>query len=528
MDAAIPPSLITSTPDIAPARVLRLLLGDQLNPRHSWFGTVDPSVVYGLMEIRTETDYVDHHIQKVLGIFAAMRRFAQHLQDQGHRVVYLRIGDPENKQDFFENLKVWLGHTQAVEWAYQEPDEYRLQADFLAKAPSTGVPCTVVSSEHFLLERSELAEWLPSDKTPLMERFYRKMRLKTGYLMKGTQPEGGRWNFDPENRSAIPKGQVPPAPLLFSHDLRPLEQELTAAGIRTLGRVEAAAFFWPLDRTEALTLLDDFADRLLPQFGRFQDALNEQSWSLWHSRLSFALNLKLLGPAEVIERCQRAYLERPEEIDIAQIEGFVRQILGWREYVRALYWTRMPEYAQTNFFGAQRPLPSWYWTGQTRMRCLQRAIGQTLDHAYAHHIQRLMVTGNFGLLAGIHPDAMDRWYLGVYIDAFEWVEMPNTRGMSQYADGGIMATKPYAASANYLKKQGDHCRNCFYDPNDRVGPRACPFNSLYWDFVDRNRSLLERNPRMGMVYRSLDKMSSSEIELFRSKAAALLEDIESL
>ncbi|MBI1316080.1 cryptochrome/photolyase family protein [bacterium] len=513
---------------MAPAKSLRLVLGDQLNPRHSWYRTPDDSVVYGLMEIRTETDYVEHHIQKVLGIFGAMRRFAHFLLANGHRVVYLCINDPENKQDFFENLKAWQVCTQAEEWSYQEPDEYRLHVLFKTKSLEWGFPCTAVSSEHFFLDRSELSDWLPPNKTPLMERFYRKMRLKTGYLMSGSQPEGGQWNFDHENRSAVPKGAHVPEPLLFRHDLRRLEQEISEAGIRTVGRVEAESFVWPLDRTEALALLHDFAERLLAQFGRYQDALSEQSWSLWHSRLSFALNLKMLSPAEVVKRCEQAFRERPEAIGIAQIEGFVRQILGWREYVRALYWTRMPTYGTLNFFEAGRPLPSWYWTGQTRMRCLHQAIEQTLEHAYAHHIQRLMVTGNFGLLAGIDPDALDRWYLGVYIDAFEWVELPNTRGMSQYADGGIMASKPYAASANYLKKQGDHCRNCFYDPNDRVGPRACPFNSLYWDFIDRNRPVLERNPRMGMVYRSLDKRAPEERDRFRAKAAALLDDIESL
>ncbi len=510
------------------ALILRLILGDQLNENHSWFREVRPDVVYAFMEVRSETDYVVHHIQKVLGIFAAMRSFAQKLKVLGHRVVYLAIDHPENKQSFEENIRGLRARFRFSEWTFQEAEEHRLDGLLHHAGSALGMPFHAVSSEHFVLERKEIETWFPSQKSPLMERFYRKMRQRTGYLMEGAEPESGRWNFDLENRSSIPKNVAIPEPLLFENDLSEIARAIEKAGIQTLSSAAPEKFYWPIDRAQSLELLEDFAERLLPCFGTFQDALSEKSWSLWHSRLAFSMNLKMLSPAEVIERCISAYRAPNSQISLAQIEGFVRQILGWREYVRGIYWSRMPGYAELNFFEANRPLPVWYWTGKTRMKCMSQAIEQTLEHAYAHHIQRLMLTGNFGLMAGISPDEMDRWYLGVYIDAFEWVEMPNTRGMSQFADGGIMATKPYAASANYLKKQGAPCSSCFYDPNDRVGEKACPFNSLYWNFIERNRVKLERNPRMSMIYRSLEKMKPEDRAAFADKAERLIDQIDAL
>jgi deoxyribodipyrimidine photolyase-related protein len=283
---------------------------------------------------------------------------------------------------------------------------------------------------------------------------------------------------------------------------------LDASDVKTIGTVKAEEFQWPIDRSQSLQVLHYFIQHLLPGFGTYEDAMIQKSWSLFHSRLSFALNLKMLHPDEVIQAAINAMEERPEEISYNQVEGFVRQILGWREFVRGVYWREMPAYAGKNFFQHQRPLPAWFWTGETSMNCLRHAIGQTLEHSYAHHIQRLMVIGNFSLLAGLHPDELDHWYLSVYIDAIEWVEMPNTRGMSQFADGGLIASKPYVSSAAYIDKMSDYCGSCAYAQKEKTGEKACPFNSLYWHFHHRHSDKLKSNPRIGMMYKVWEKMEN--------------------
>lgn len=491
-------------------RKLRLVLGDQLHSGHSWFEQTDAEVLYVMMEIRPETDYIRHHIQKVAGFFAAMRRFKEAKVEGGHAFRYFRIGDPANLQDFQKNIEQLIEEFPSIEAVeYQEPDEYRLDVYFKECVSTLSVPIHGVSSEHFLTDRKELQEFF-GDRSYLMERFYRMMRQKWEVLMNGQQPEGGDWNFDASNRKKLPKGIVLPAPYVFAHDLQALVREIADAGVETIGKVDASQFEWPLDRIESLELLDVFCAELLPHFGDFQDAMTPGGWSLYHSRISFALNCKMLTPLEVIRRVESEFRKRKDEIDISQAEGFIRQILGWREYVRGIYWARMPEYAQHNFFDHQRALPEWFWTGDTKMACLSDAINQSLERAYAHHIQRLMLTGNFALLLGTHPDAVDAWYLGIYMDAIEWVEMPNARGMSQFADGGVMATKPYVSSANYIHKMSDYCRSCRYDPKVKTGPDACPFNALYWDFFDRNASILRKNPRIGMAYRNLDRMDPTQ------------------
>jgi len=285
---------------------------------------------------------------------------------------------------------------------------------------------------------------------------------------------------------------------------------LAASGVKSIGNIDPDHFNWPTSREESLEVLQYFCEELLVHFGAYQDALTTWDPYLFHSRLSFSLNSKMLSPLEVIQTVERYWYAHQEEIGLAQVEGFIRQILGWREYMRGIYWAKMPEFAQLNYFGHERKLPSWFWTGKTKMNCLHQSITQSLDLAYAHHIQRLMVTGNFTLLAGIHPDEVDQWYLGIYIDAIEWVEITNTRGMSQFADGGIVGTKPYVSSANYIKKQGNYCSNCAYQAEKKTGEGACPFNSLYWHFHARNRELLEKNPRIGMVYRTWDKMGNKQ------------------
>jgi deoxyribodipyrimidine photolyase-related protein len=505
---------------------LRLVLGDQLDPRHPWFRQVRADVTYVLMELRSETDYVRHHAQKVLAIFAAMRRFAEALAQAGHRVEYLRLCDPRNRQSFAANLPWLVERLGASRLERIEADEWRVEQELAAVFAASGLPSAAVDAEHFLLTRDEARRYGVRPH-PRLEFFYRELRRRFGILLDADgRPLGGRWNFDADNRASWPG--VPPAPAWprQHHDLRALWQEIRAAGVQTLGEPRAHDFPWPLTRAEAQAWLEDFAARRLVHFGRYQDAMSRRSRTLFHSGLSFALNTKMLYPREVIEAALQAHAQG--RADLPATEGFVRQILGWREYVRALYWARMPEYRRLNALQARRPLPAWYWSGATRMACLAAAVSQSLQDAYAHHIQRLMLTGNFALLAGCDPDEVDRWYLGIYIDAFEWVQLPNTRGMSQFADGGLLGSKPYCASAAYVHRQSDYCRGCHYRRERRHGERACPFNSLYWHFHVRHRQRLARNPRLAMTYRSWDRLPAAERQATLAQAERYLEQVDLL
>lgn len=507
--------------------VLRLLLGDQLNPLHGWFRQPQAQVVYALMEIRQETDYVRHHAQKILGIFAAMREFARQLQTAGHRVHYLRIDDPQNRHALPANLDNLLQRYQASRFEYQLPDEHRLDVQLNDYVRRQTIPCQPVDSEHFYTTRTDAAEWFAGKPHWLMEVFYRRMRVKHRVLLTDNRrPLGGQWNYDHDNRKSWP-GQ-PPAPADFRprHDHSALWQSVAAAGVNSFGEANASQFGWPVHRLEALQQLAHFIEQVLPHFGRYQDAMSQHHWRLFHSLLSFALNCKMLNPREVIAAAEIAY--HNGNVPLAAAEGFIRQILGWREYVRGVYWAQMPGYAEHNYFNHQRPLPKWFWTADTRMRCLAHAIGQSLQQAYAHHIQRLMVIGNFALLAGINPRQVHEWYLGVYIDAFEWVELPNTLGMSQFADGGLLATKPYVSSAAYIDRMSDYCKGCFYDKKLRIGEKACPFNALYWDFFIRHQPRLAKNPRLTMVYRNVDKLSVTELQGIRQQVESVLNQLERL
>ena len=506
---------------------LRLILGDQLNPLHSWFAKPDCNVIYTLMEIRQETDYVLHHAQKIIGIFAAMRDFARHLAAQGHRVHYLEIDAADNLQSLTDNLDGLIAHYQIQRFEYQWPDEWRLDQQLQSYCQNLALPSQACDSEHFYTQRDEAAKLFGSKPHWLMEMFYRRMRVKHGVLLDDTQrPEGGQWNFDHDNRKTWRGAPAVAADNRFRYDHSELWRSIVVADVRSFGEADADDFRWPLNRVEALGQLDDFIAHGLPHFGDFQDAMSRRSWRLFHSLLSFALNTKMLNPREVLERAEVAY--RQGDAPLAAVEGFIRQILGWREYVRGVYWTKMPDYATSNYLGHDRPLPEWFWTGDTQMNCLAAAIGQSLQYAYAHHIQRLMVIGNFALLAGLAPDAVHRWYLGVYIDAFEWVELPNTLGMSQFADGGLLATKPYVSSAAYIDRLSDYCEGCRYDKKVRTGDHACPFNALYWDFFMRHRDKLNHNSRLRMVYRNLDRFSAVERESIAQRAELILFDLDRL
>ncbi|MCB0593086.1 MAG: cryptochrome/photolyase family protein [Lewinellaceae bacterium] len=511
-------------------RKLRLILGDQLNIRHSWFKEKDGQVLYVLMETRSETGYVRHHIQKVIGFFLAMRAFADELREKGHQVRYIRLDDKANQQSISSNIKKLVSQHGIRQFEYLLPDEYRLDEELKSLCQELDCASEPFDTEHFLTPRQGVATFFEGKKTYLLEYFYRHIRKQYHILMEedGESPLTGRWNYDQENRKKLPKGQAIPEPLHFQRDVSGLAQMLREEKVETIGTVDEKRFAWPVTRQECQELLNHFARHQLPLFGAYQDAMSERSYLLFHSKLSFAMNVKLLHPLEVVEACIKHWKAHQENIDIAQVEGFVRQVIGWREYMRGVYWAKMPEFAEMNYFNHQAKLPEWYWTGETKMNCLKHAIGQSLEKAYAHHIQRLMVTGNFALLLGVNPDEVDEWYLGIYMDAIEWVEITNTRGMSQFADGGIVGTKPYVSSANYLHKMGSYCSNCQYDKKAKYGQNACPFNSLYWDFYDRHADKLSNNPRIGMMYRVWNRMDGEERERILRQAAAYKERVNEL
>ncbi|MFM1847610.1 MAG: hypothetical protein RL417_1084 [Pseudomonadota bacterium] len=508
--------------------ILRLILGDQLNIAHSWFREPAGGAEYVLMEVREEATYVRHHIQKIIGFFLAMRAFAEELSARGLRVRYLKLDDPANRHSLTENLEDLLRSGRYSAFEYQAPDEFRVKEILEGLGRRIQLPTRGVSSEHFLVEPDFFSGVFKGHKRYTMEHFYRAVRRRYQFLMEGEDPIGGRWNFDAENRKKLPADVVPPPPRTFERDVSEIATLLEKMGIPSIGSVDPQRFGWPVTRKEALTALKYFCTHLLPNFGAYQDAMHTKHRFLFHSRLSFALNVKLISPKEVIEQAIAAWERSDGEISIQQIEGFVRQIAGWREFMRGIYWAEMPRYRTLNALSAVRPLPNYFWTGETKMNCVAHAVRQSLEEAYAHHIQRLMVTGNFCILTGIDPAAVDAWYLGIYIDAIEWVELPNTRGMSQFADGGIVGTKPYTSSGQYINKMSNYCSGCFYNVKEKFGERGCPFNSLYWDFLIRHRDKLEKNPRIGMGYRQIDRMSDRDIAAITEQAEGILSRIENL
>ena len=509
-------------------KILRLILGDQLNERHTWFQKPDRTVTFVMMEIRQETDYVRHHVQKIVAFFAAMRAFAEKLKEKGHAVIYLRLDDAKNQQSINGNLKQLIKEKHFARFEYLLPDEHRLDVELRKMAKTLSISSEAVDTEHFFTRRQDLRDFFAGKKRYLMESFYRQMRKKHDILMDGDKPLGGRWNFDAENRRRY-DGRIPiPKPKLFRNDVRDLHQMIEKGGVKTFGAIDPRNLIWPINPSQSRTLLNAFLKNGLKEFGTYQDAMTTESWSLFHARISFALNTKMLHPAEVIEAAIRTWEKQKRTIKIQQIEGFVRQILGWREYMRGIYWALMPKLGRMNFFNHTTTLPDYYWTGDTKMQCMHAALGQSLAHAYAHHIQRLMVTGNFALLAGVHPDQVDEWYLGVYIDAIQWVELPNTRAMSQWADGGLVATKPYVSSANYIHKMSDYCTQCAYRRQKPYGEAACPFNCLFWDFFKRHQPKLENNPRIGMMYRVWNRKDPKEQKRILKQAESYKKDLNRL
>lgn len=506
-------------------KTLRLILGDQLNSQHSWLQEKNDDVLYFMAEMRQETDYVAHHIQKVTAFFLSMHNFAHQLKKEGHQVVYYQLDDKDNQQDLQKNIQQLIDEHQIEKFEYQLPDEYRLDEQLQKISRELSIDTEAFDTEHFFTHRQEVADFFANKKTMTMEYFYRDMRKKYDLLMLDDKnPVGGQWNFDKSNRKKwTGKHEIPPKKD-FDKDVSEVVDLIENSDIKTIGRIDKKHFPWPSSRQECLEVLDYFCENLLVHFGDYEDAMHTDEKFLFHSRLSYAMNAKMLSPKEVIETVIAYYEEHDDEIDISQVEGFVRQILGWREFMRGIYWKEMPDYAQENQLNNKNKLPDFYWTGETKMNCMRHAINQSLDDAHAHHIQRLMVTGNFALLSMVDPDEVDRWYLGIYIDAIEWAEITNTRGMSQFADGGIVATKPYVSSGSYINKMSNYCKSCQYSVSKKTGENACPFNSLYWNFLHKKQEHFKNNQRMGMMMNVLKKMDQETLEAHIERAEAIIED----
>ena len=500
---------------------LILILGDQLTPEIAALRAADPARdIVVMAEVRREGSYVPHHPQKIALILSAMRHFAKALSAQGWRVAYTRLNDADNSHSIEGELLRRAAETGATEVIATRPGEWRL----ITALETLPLPVTLVPDDRFLCSDAEFAAWAEGRKQFRMEWFYREMRRKTGLLMQGGAPVGGQWNFDHDNRKRAQPDLFRPRPPRFAPDqiTQDVLAEVAAAFPDHFGSL--TPFGWGVTRTDALRALEWFIDQALPRFGDEQDAMLQQDPTLSHSLLSPYLNIGLLTPMEVCTAAEAAFHKGKAPLNA--VEGFIRQIIGWREYVRGIYMLHGPGYADQNALNARRPLPALYWGGKTQMNCLSHAVGQTRDLAYAHHIQRLMVTGTFALLAGISPQALHEWYLSVYIDAFEWVEAPNTIGMSQFADGGVLGSKPYAASGAYIDRMSDYCGGCRYSVSQKTGPDACPFNLLYWDFLIRHRDRFAGNPRMAQMYRTWDKMDATRQRDTLDGAACILRRLD--
>jgi deoxyribodipyrimidine photolyase-related protein len=497
---------------------LRLVLGDQLSASISSLQDADPDTDLILMaEVGAEAEYVKHHKKKIAFLFSAMRHFSQALQEKGFSVRYIRIDDADNTHSLKGEAERALEAGAFDELIVTEPGEHRLMEDVKGWEAALGLPVRIRRDGRFVCTHDRFDAWASGRKRLTMEFFYREMRRETGLLMEDGEPAGGQWNFDHDNRKRLPRDVVIPERAWVGPDA------ITRAVMETVAERfpdhfgDLEPFGYAVTAEDAQSQLDWFIAQGLPGFGDYQDALKQGEAFLFHSVLSMYLNAGLLDPLEVCRRAEAAWTAG--EAPLNAVEGFIRQIIGWREYVRGIYWRFMPEYLERNALKASRPLPDFYWTGDTDMACLADVIGTTKRHAYAHHIQRLMVTGNFALLAGIEPAAVNEWYLLVYADAYEWVEAPNTHGMALFADGGLMATKPYAASGAYIDRMSDHCADCAYDVKAKNGAKACPFNYLYWNFLIENEDRLKGNHRLAMPYRNLARMSGERIAAVREDSA---------
>jgi deoxyribodipyrimidine photolyase-related protein len=485
---------------------LILVLGDQLSPNLSALrhGNKETDTVF-MCEVMAEATYVKHHKKKIALIFAAMRAFASELHMQGWRVDYIALDHPENTGSFDSEVMRAIERWKPDMLVMTKASEYRVLE--MQRRWYETVDCAVglLEDERFICPTWRFNDWADDGRKQLrMEFFYRDMRRYTGLLMDGDKPVGGQWNFDHDNRKPAKADLFMPTVKRFppTEDTRKVLDLVAQRFPDHFGDLEP--FWFGVTRADAHAALDHFINEALPKFGDYQDAMLKDHKFLYHSLISFYLNIGLLDPLETCQKVEAAW--KAGHCPLNAAEGFIRQILGWREYVRGIYWHEMPDYATKNALNATRKLPDFYWTGDTKMACMAAAISQTKEEAYAHHIQRLMVTGNFAMMAGVDPHEVHEWYLAVYADAFEWVEMPNTIGMSQFGDGGLLASKPYASSGAYIDRMSDYCGDCHFQVKEKTGPQACPFNYLYWDFLLRHREKLGNNPRMAQMYRTFDKM----------------------
>jgi len=507
-------------------RNLIVILGDQLDRDSSIFDGFDPALDHIWMaEVREEATHVWSHKARTALFLSAMRHFAAELEQKSYPLTYLRLGE-----HVFSNLESALAASidqlNPARVVLTKPGDYRVRENLKAACAATNTPYAERTDTHFYCSEEDFSEWARGRKEFRLEHFYRMLRKRENILMdagkpQAGKPEGGEWNYDAENRGSFGAqgpGFVPP-PIAFLPD--GITSEVLALVAREFADHpgELAHFDWPVTPKQAEAALADFITHRLCAFGKYQDAMWQNEPYLYHAKLSAALNLKLISPHKVINAAVAEY--RLGKAPLAAVEGFVRQILGWREYVRGLYWLRMPGYADQNALHAESPLPEFYWSGDTDMACLRAAIGQTLKYGYAHHIQRLMVTGLFALMLGVRPKAIHEWYLAVYVDAVEWVELPNVLGMSQYADGGVMASKPYCASGKYIQRMSNYCQACKFKPDLAVGANACPFTTLYWDFLARHKARFAKHPRAALQWRALERFDLEQMELIQAQATAL-------
>ncbi len=498
-----------------------IVLGDQLDAQSSAFDGFDAAQdVVWMAEVAEESTHVWSAKQRIALFLSAMRHFAEGLRAQGLPMHYTRLDDADNAGTLEQELDKAIARLRPTALVLTAPGDWRVLQSLRAVAVHHGLPLELRDDKHFFSTVRDFAAHTKGRKQLRLEYWYRELRQQHGILMEGKEPVGGQWNFDADNRESFGKAgpQNLPPPTRFAPDAITLEV-LALVNTRFASHPGSLATFgWPVTRAQALLALEAFIRERLPLFGKYEDAMWQGEAWLYHSHLSSALNLKLLNPREVVQAAEAAL--HAGQAPLAAVEGFIRQILGWREFVRGIYWTQMPGYLERNALEAQSPLPSWYWTGDTDMACLKDAIQQTLEHGYAHHIQRLMVTGLYALLLGVKPQAVHAWYLSVYVDAVEWVELPNTLGMGQFGDGGLMASKPYVASGKYIQRMGNHCKGCRFDPALATGEKACPFTTLYWDFLLRHEALLKKNPRMAMQLKNLQRLDAPARDAITVQATA--------
>ena len=501
--------------------VLRLVLGDQLSHQIASLRDINIDTDIVLMaEVTAEATYVKHHKRKIAFLFAAMRHFAEELRRAGTTVIYRRLDDPDNGGCLESELLRVIESRQISKLVVTMPGEYRLMEIMKSWQSRFEFSVELREDDRFLSTLDRFTNWADGRRQLRMDFFYREMRRDHNILMDGGEPIGGKWNFDSDNRESPIAGMVIPPPLQFVPDKITSDVLVLVAQRFADHFGDLNDFGFAVTREQALAVLDHFIDQRLPDFGKYQDAMIlDEPW-VYHSHIGFYMNAGLLLPAEVIAAAETAY--HGGHAPLNSVEGFIRQILGWREFVRGIYWLKMPEYAELNFFEATRDLPEFYWSGDTKMLCMAQAVKATKKYAYAHHIQRLMVLGNFALLAGLSPRQVNEWFLIVYADAYEWVELPNVSGMVLFADGGYLASKPYAAGGAYINRMSNYCKHCHYKVSQKNGKTACPFNYLYWDFLIRNRTKLKDNARLGMMYRSLDRMDASKIAAVQNDADRFL------